>query len=163
MAMLFTNDLRFINGLLCQLTVTFSVPCRLKPRQRGIRRAVMSFSEVEERYVEVVKALAAAIREEDPNRLIFVDGINIGQAPVLEIVDLGLVQSTRGYQPKAVSHDTATWVARDDTVCHCGTKRGGASLSGICAGISACWTVSAQTSATRTLRATSSSARWWSC
>jgi len=42
---------------------------------------------LEERYVEIVKALVAAIREEDPNRLIFADGINIGQAPVLGIVE----------------------------------------------------------------------------
>jgi endoglucanase len=69
---------------------------------------------LEERYVEIVKALVAAIREEDPHRLIFADGINIGQAPVLGIVDLGLVQSTRGYKPKAVSHYTATWVPRDE-------------------------------------------------
>jgi endoglucanase len=69
---------------------------------------------LEERYVEIVKALVAGIREEDPNRLIFADGMNIGQLPVLGIVDLGLVQSTRGYQPKAVSHYTATWVPRDE-------------------------------------------------
>jgi endoglucanase len=69
---------------------------------------------LEERYVEVVRALVAAIREEDPQRLIFVDGINIGQAPVLGIIALGLVQSTRGYQPKAVSHYTANWVPRDE-------------------------------------------------
>jgi endoglucanase len=69
---------------------------------------------LEERYVEIVKALVAAIRNEDPDRLIFADGINIGQLPVLGIVDLGLVQSTRGYQPKAVSHYTATWVPRDE-------------------------------------------------
>jgi endoglucanase len=69
---------------------------------------------LEERYVEIVKALVAAIREVDPNRLIFADGINIGQAPVLGIADLGLVQSTRGYQPKAVSHYTATWVPKDE-------------------------------------------------
>ena len=69
---------------------------------------------LEERYVEIVKALVAGIREEDPNRLIFADGMNIGQAPVLGIVDLGLVQSTRGYLPKAVSHYTATWVPRDE-------------------------------------------------
>ena len=39
--------------------------------------------DLEERYVEIVKALVAGIREEDPNRLIFADGINIGQAPVV--------------------------------------------------------------------------------
>ena len=60
------------------------------------------------------RPLAAGIREGDPNRLIFADGINIGQAPVLGIVNLGLVQSTRGYPPKAVSHYTATWVSADE-------------------------------------------------
>lgn len=69
---------------------------------------------LEERYVEIVKALVAGIREVDPNRLIFADGINIGQAPVMGIADLGLVQSTRGYLPKAVSHYTATWVPKDE-------------------------------------------------
>ena len=68
----------------------------------------------EERYAEVVRALVAAIRAEDPHRLIFADGIDIGQLPVPEIVDLGLVQSTRGYQPKAVSHYGATWVPLDE-------------------------------------------------
>jgi len=69
---------------------------------------------LEERYVEIAKTLVAEIRAIDPNRLIFADGINIGQTPVLGIVDLGLVQSTRGYLPKAVSHYTATWVPRDE-------------------------------------------------
>ena len=69
---------------------------------------------LEERYVEIVKALVAAIREIDLNRLIFADGINIGQLPVVGIADLNLVQSTRGYKPKAVSHYTATWVPLDE-------------------------------------------------
>ena len=69
---------------------------------------------LEERYMEIVKALVGGIREMDPNRLIFADGMNIGQAPVLGIVDLGLVQSTRGYLPKAVSHYTANWVPHDE-------------------------------------------------
>lgn len=69
---------------------------------------------LEERYVEIVRALVGGIREESPNRLIFADGMNIGQLPVVGIVDMGLVQSTRGYQPKAVSHYTATWVPRDE-------------------------------------------------
>ena len=69
---------------------------------------------LEERYVEIVKALVAGIREVDPKRLIFADGINIGQAPVMGIADLGLVQSTRGYLPKAVSHYTASWVPKDE-------------------------------------------------
>ena len=68
----------------------------------------------EERYVEVVRALVGAIRAEDPHRLIFADGINIGQSPVLDLANLDLVQSTRGYQPKAISHHGATWVPLDE-------------------------------------------------
>jgi endoglucanase len=68
----------------------------------------------EERYVEVVRALVGAIRAEDPHRLIFADGINIGQNPVLDLANLDLVQSTRGYQPKAISHHGATWVPLDE-------------------------------------------------
>ena len=96
-------------------------------RYRGIPNRHLSFDLIneppkmrsyegflEERYVEIVKALVGAIRKEDPQRLIFADGMNIGQAPVLGIVNLGLVQSTRGYLPKAVSHYTATWVPRDE-------------------------------------------------
>jgi len=69
---------------------------------------------LEERYVEICKALVGAIREVDPDRLIFADGIDIGQLPVPGIIDLGVVQSTRGYKPKAVSHYTANWVPRDE-------------------------------------------------
>ena len=66
------------------------------------------------RYVEIVYELVRAIREVDPGRLIFADGADIGQAPVPGILDLGLVQSTRGYLPKMVSHYTATWVPENE-------------------------------------------------
>ncbi len=69
---------------------------------------------LEERYVKIVQALVATIREVDANRLIFADGINIGQTPALGLVGMGLVQSTRGYAPKAVTHFTATWVPKDE-------------------------------------------------
>jgi len=62
------------------------------------------------RYVEITRALIAAIREENPERLIFADGADLGQTPVMGLVDQGIVQSTRGYLPKMVSHYTATWV-----------------------------------------------------
>jgi endoglucanase len=91
-------------------------------RYKGIPNRRLSFDLIneppkmksEERYVEVVKALVEAIREVEPSRLIFADGIDIGQTPVMGIADLGLVQSTRGYLPKAVSHYTATWVPKDE-------------------------------------------------
>jgi endoglucanase len=70
--------------------------------------------ELEDRYVEIVKTLRTGIREIDPARLIFVDGLDLGQAPVRGLADLGLVQSTRGYLPKAVSHYTADWVPRNE-------------------------------------------------
>lgn len=66
------------------------------------------------RYVEIARALVAAIREVSPDRLIVADGADIGQTPVLELADLGLVQSTRGYLPKMVSHYTATWVPENE-------------------------------------------------
>lgn len=66
------------------------------------------------RYVEVATALVEVIREANPDRLIVADGADIGQTPVMGLVDLALVQSTRGYQPKMVSHYTATWVPENE-------------------------------------------------
>lgn len=91
-------------------------------RYRGIPSTRLSFDLLNEpprmndqsRYVEIVRMLVAAIREKDPDRLIVADGADIGQTPVPRIADLGLVQSTRGYLPKAVSHYTATWVPKNE-------------------------------------------------
>lgn len=66
------------------------------------------------RYLEIARTLVAAIREQSPDRLIVADGADIGQTPVMGLVDLGLVQSTRGYLPKMVSHYTATWVPKNE-------------------------------------------------
>lgn len=90
-------------------------------RYKGIPNSRLSFDlineppfmETETRYVEVIKALVKAIREEDPDRLIVADGKDVGRSPVLGASDLGLVQSTRGYDPMSVSHYTADWVPRD--------------------------------------------------
>ncbi|MFT3829209.1 MAG: cellulase family glycosylhydrolase [Opitutaceae bacterium] len=87
-------------------------------RYRGIPSERLSFDLFNEppfmadqsRYVAIARRLIAAIRAEDPQRLIVADGADIGQTPVLGLVDLGIVQSTRGYLPKMVSHYTATWV-----------------------------------------------------
>jgi endoglucanase len=62
------------------------------------------------RYVEVALALITAIRGISPDRLITADGADLGQTPVLGLLDQGIVQSTRGYLPKMVSHYTAKWV-----------------------------------------------------
>lgn len=68
------------------------------------------FSPDQTRYVEVAKALITAIREVSPDRLIIADGADLGQSPIPGLADLGIIQSTRGYLPKMVSHYTATWV-----------------------------------------------------
>jgi endoglucanase len=65
----------------------------------------------EEDYVEVVRALVEGIRQIDPDRLIFADGLDVGHAPVHGIADLGLVQSTRGYAPASLTHYKASWAA----------------------------------------------------
>ena len=91
-------------------------------RYKGIPSERLSFDLFNEppfmadhaRYIELARALVAAIRAEDPGRLIVADGADIGQTPVPGLVDLGLVQSTRGYLPKMVSHYTATWVPANE-------------------------------------------------
>jgi endoglucanase len=90
-------------------------------RYKGIPGTGLSFDLINEppamkdetRYVEVVRALVKGIREEDPGRLIIADGKDVGRTPVYGIADLGLVQSTRGYDPMSVSHYTATWVPKE--------------------------------------------------
>jgi len=87
-------------------------------RYRGIPNTILSFDLINEpphmktetRYVEIVKTLVHGIREEDPERLIVADGKDVGRTPVFGLVELGLVQSTRGYDPMSVSHYTAGWV-----------------------------------------------------
>ena len=45
-----------------------------------------------------------------PDRLIFANGADIGQTPVLGLIDEGIVQSSHDYQPKMISHYKAAWV-----------------------------------------------------
>jgi endoglucanase len=90
-------------------------------RYKGIPNERLSFDLINEpphlneesRYIEVVDALVKGIREKDTERLIVADGKDVGRTPVYGIVDLGVVQSTRGYDPMSVSHYTATWVPRE--------------------------------------------------
>ncbi len=90
-------------------------------RYRGIPNARLSFDLLnepsdlpEDAYVRVVEALVAAIRAEDPQRLIIADGLRWGRKPVVGLVKLGLGQSTRGYDPMRVSHHKASWVNGQD-------------------------------------------------
>ncbi len=65
-------------------------------------------------YVEVVKKIAAAIRAEDPNRLIISDGLGWGRHPIPELIPLRIAQATRGYTPMDVTHYKANWVSGAD-------------------------------------------------
>jgi endoglucanase len=90
----------------------------LAERYRDVPASRLSFDLINEppfmkdqsRYVEICKALIAAIRERSPDRLIFANGADIGQTPVPGLIDEGIVQSAHDYQPKMISHYKATWV-----------------------------------------------------
>jgi endoglucanase len=91
-------------------------------RYKGIPSSRLSFDLINEppsfddttRFIEVTRSLVGAIRDEDPDRLIISNGVDIGRTPVFEFADLGLVQSTRGYDPMSVSHYKATWVPENE-------------------------------------------------
>ena len=94
---------------------------QLAKRYRGIDSKRVSFDLLnepanisEEKYVRVVKSLVQAIRAEDPQRLIIADGLRWGREPVHGLADLGIAQSTRGYDPMQVSHYKANWVRGSD-------------------------------------------------
>jgi endoglucanase len=89
----------------------------LAKRYKGIPNERVSFDLLnepanvpDETYIRVVKRLVEAIRAEDPQRLIIADGIRWGRDPVFGLVELGIAQSTRGYDPMQVTHYKANWV-----------------------------------------------------
>jgi endoglucanase len=86
-------------------------------RYQGISSDQLSFNLVNEpanvpaaTYASVVRRVVRAIRKVDPDRLIISDGLQWGRDPIYELVDLGIAQSTRGYDPMPVSHYMASWV-----------------------------------------------------
>jgi len=86
-------------------------------RYRSVPSRQLSFNLVNEpanttpdRYAKVVRRVVAAIRAEDPDRLVIADGLSWGRDPVFELVDLQVAQSTRGYEPMPISHYQASWV-----------------------------------------------------
>lgn len=94
---------------------------QLARRFKGVPSEALSFDLLnepanvsDETYDRVVRALVQAIRAEDPNRLIIADGARWGRDPVFSLVDLGIAQSTRGYDPMEISHYKASWVQGSD-------------------------------------------------
>jgi endoglucanase len=94
---------------------------QLAKRFRGIPSEQLSFDLLNEpgnipadAYVRVVKRLVAGIRAEDPQRLIIADGLKWGREPVYGLAELGIAQSTRGYDPMQISHYKASWMTGSD-------------------------------------------------
>lgn len=90
---------------------------RFAERYRGIASAQLSFNLVNEpanvpaeTYLAVAKRTIEAIRRVDPDRLVVSDGLQWGRVPILQLAELGVIQSTRGYDPMPVSHYQASWV-----------------------------------------------------
>jgi len=91
-------------------------------RYKGIPNRNLSFDLLNEPndmdnavYAKVARILVAAIRKEDPDRLIISDGTYWGNKPVPELADLHIAQSTRGYAPMQISHFKASWIGGSDT------------------------------------------------
>ncbi len=59
---------------------------------------------------KVMRRTVQVIRDVDPQRLIFLDGLWWGREPIPSLTDLGVVQSTRGYEPIQITHYQASWV-----------------------------------------------------
>mgnify|MGYP000160572154 CR=1 FL=1 len=61
-------------------------------------------------HARVIRAAVKAIREVDPDRLILADGLGYGRIVMPELIDTGIAQSCRAYEPMGVSHYQAEWV-----------------------------------------------------
>jgi endoglucanase len=85
-------------------------------RYRGIPNERLSFNLLnepmdvdEETHNRVIERLVAAIRDRDPDRLIIVDGLDLGWTPVFGLVETGVAQSLHAYDPWRISHHGAPW------------------------------------------------------
>lgn len=91
-------------------------------RYKGIPNSRLSFNLLNEPgnidpalYASVIGQLVSAIRAEDPDRLIIVDGLAYGTSPVNELVPLNVAQATRGYSPMEITHYGAIWAWTNNT------------------------------------------------
>ena len=66
-----------------------------------------------ELYRKVAKTAAETIHKENEHHLVIADGNNVGNQPIIEIRDLDIAQSCRGYYPHLISHYKAPWANKD--------------------------------------------------
>ncbi len=92
-------------------------------RYKGISNDQVSFNlfnepssveKIMDQCIAAHETIIAAIRAEDPNRLIVCDGYQWGTKPFLGLGDQKVAQATRGYAPGEISHYKASWVNSKD-------------------------------------------------
>jgi endoglucanase len=66
-------------------------------------------------YARVMTRATKAIRAVNPERLVIVDGLSVGNKPAEELIPLGVAQSVHAYTPAGISHYRASWVDRKST------------------------------------------------
>ncbi len=93
-------------------------------RYRSIPSAKLSFNLVNEApsaregymsredYRRVMTRATEAIRTHTPDRLVIIDGLNVGNVVVDEMIPTGVAQSVHAYTPAGISHYRASWVDR---------------------------------------------------
>ena len=96
-------------------------------RYRGVPSKALSFNLLneaptprpgymsEEDYVRIMNRAIQAIRKISPERIILVDGLNVGTKVVEGLVPTKAAQSVHAYWPAQISHYRAPWVDRRGT------------------------------------------------
>jgi endoglucanase len=94
-------------------------------RYRGVSDFDLSFNLVNEApkpkegymrrqdYARVMTKATEKIREISPKRTVIVDGLEVGNSVVDELIPLGVVQSVHAYWPGQISHYRAAWVDKE--------------------------------------------------
>lgn len=90
-------------------------------RYKGVPNRNLSFNLLNEPagvepavHAAAIGKLVAAIRAEDPDRLVICDALQWGNLPADDLIPLKVAQATRGYVPMEVSHYKASWVGARD-------------------------------------------------
>ncbi len=93
-------------------------------RYKGVPRSALSFNLVNEAprpragymsredYARVMTRATKKIRETSPERIIFIDGLSVGNEVVDAMIPTGVAQSVHAYRPAQISHYRASWVDR---------------------------------------------------
>jgi aryl-phospho-beta-D-glucosidase BglC (GH1 family) len=66
-------------------------------------------------YVRAMTKAADAIQQVSPRRLVIIDGLDVGNVVVDEMIGSGVAQSVHAYWPGQISHYRASWVDKEST------------------------------------------------